>query len=186
MSQPRPATVAVVAASKGELLAGRCAFPSGRLGKGDRVPAIGLQGATATNELSLNRAPTRRSRLVSRPMKAFSRNTVEGRHIHDLAVRWLAVIGNPSDPLAIASVLSCAELSPARPSSPSRTRACSTSCANRCSSKPRQPTCSRSSAAQRVKATVRGIRRTLGTARSKKAPATAERLLAMAANTDAG
>ena len=34
-----------------------------------------------------------------------------------------------------------------------------------------------------VKATVRGIRRTLGTAKIKKAPATAERLLAMAANT---
>jgi len=39
---------------------------------------------------------------------------------------------------------------------------------------------------ERVKATVRGIRRTLGTAKSKKAPATAERLLAMAANTCAG
>jgi site-specific recombinase XerD len=39
---------------------------------------------------------------------------------------------------------------------------------------------------ERVKATVRGIRRTLGTARSKKTPATAERLLAMAANTGAG
>jgi len=32
---------------------------------------------------------------------------------------------------------------------------------------------------------VRGIRRTLGTAKIKKAPATAERLLAMAANTGA-
>jgi site-specific recombinase XerD len=39
---------------------------------------------------------------------------------------------------------------------------------------------------ERVKATVRGIRRTLGTAKSKKTPATAERLLAMAANTGAG
>jgi site-specific recombinase XerD len=39
---------------------------------------------------------------------------------------------------------------------------------------------------ERVKATVRGIRRTLGTARAKKAPATAERLLAMAASTGAG
>src|SRR5215471_16829350 len=39
---------------------------------------------------------------------------------------------------------------------------------------------------ERVKATARGIRRTLGTAKSKKAPATAERLLAMAANTGAG
>jgi site-specific recombinase XerD len=39
---------------------------------------------------------------------------------------------------------------------------------------------------ERVKATVRGIRRTLGTTKSKKAPATAERLLAMAANTGAG
>jgi site-specific recombinase XerD len=39
---------------------------------------------------------------------------------------------------------------------------------------------------ERVKATMRGIRRTLGTARSKKAPASAERLLAMAANTGAG
>jgi hypothetical protein len=37
-----------------------------------------------------------------------------------------------------------------------------------------------------VKATVRGIRRILGTAKIKKAPATAERLLAMAANTGAG
>jgi site-specific recombinase XerD len=37
-----------------------------------------------------------------------------------------------------------------------------------------------------VKATVRGIRRTLGTAKTKKAPATAERLLAMAANTGVG
>jgi site-specific recombinase XerD len=37
-----------------------------------------------------------------------------------------------------------------------------------------------------VKATVRGIRRTLGTAKTKKAPATAERLLAMTANTGAG
>jgi hypothetical protein len=36
-----------------------------------------------------------------------------------------------------------------------------------------------------VKATVRGIRRTLGTAKVKKAPATAERLVAMAANTGA-
>jgi integrase len=33
---------------------------------------------------------------------------------------------------------------------------------------------------------VRGIRRTLGTAKTKKTPATAERLLAMAANTGAG
>src|SRR6516225_9648318 len=39
---------------------------------------------------------------------------------------------------------------------------------------------------ERVKTTVRGIRRTLGTAKSKKAPATAERLLAMAANTGGG
>ena len=39
---------------------------------------------------------------------------------------------------------------------------------------------------ERVKATVRGIRRSLGTAKSKKAPATAERLLAMAASTGAG
>ena len=39
---------------------------------------------------------------------------------------------------------------------------------------------------ERVKATVRGIRRTLGTAKSKKTPATAERLLAMASNTGAG
>jgi site-specific recombinase XerD len=39
---------------------------------------------------------------------------------------------------------------------------------------------------ERVRATVRGVRRTLGTAKSKKAPATAERLLAMAANTGAG
>jgi site-specific recombinase XerD len=39
---------------------------------------------------------------------------------------------------------------------------------------------------ERVKATVRGIRRTVGTAKSKKAPATAERLLAMTANTGAG
>ena len=38
--------------------------------------------------------------------------------------------------------------SPTRPSSPSRTRACSMSCANRCSSRPRPPTCSRSSAAR--------------------------------------
>jgi site-specific recombinase XerD len=37
-----------------------------------------------------------------------------------------------------------------------------------------------------VKATVRGIRRSLGMAKIKKAPATAERLLAMAANTGAG
>ena len=35
-----------------------------------------------------------------------------------------------------------------RPSSPSRTHACSTSCANHCSSRPRPPTCSRSSAAR--------------------------------------
>ena len=39
---------------------------------------------------------------------------------------------------------------------------------------------------ERVKPTVRGIRRTLGTARFKKGPATAERLLAMAANPGAG
>src|SRR5262249_49934333 len=39
---------------------------------------------------------------------------------------------------------------------------------------------------EKVKATVRGIRRTLGTAKTKKTPATAERLLAMAANTGAG
>ncbi len=38
--------------------------------------------------------------------------------------------------------------SPLRPSSPSRTRGCSTSCANRCSSRPPPPTCSRSSAAR--------------------------------------
>jgi len=37
-----------------------------------------------------------------------------------------------------------------------------------------------------VKATARGIRRTLGTAKIEKTPATAERLLAMAANTGAG
>ena len=40
------------------------------------------------------------------------------------------------------------KISPRRPSSPSRTRACSTSCANRCSSRPPPPTCSRSSAAR--------------------------------------
>ena len=39
-------------------------------------------------------------------------------------------------------------ISPSRPSSPSRTRGCSTSCANRCSSRPPPPTCSRSSAAR--------------------------------------
>ena len=39
--------------------------------------------------------------------------------------------------------------SPPRPSSPSRTRGCSTSCVNRCSSRPPPPTCSRSSAARR-------------------------------------
>ena len=39
--------------------------------------------------------------------------------------------------------------SPPRPSSPSRTRGCSTSCANLCSSRPPPPTCSRSSAARR-------------------------------------
>ena len=38
--------------------------------------------------------------------------------------------------------------SPPRPSSPSRTRGCSTSCANRCSSRPPPPTCSKSSAAR--------------------------------------
>ena len=38
------------------------------------------------------------------------------------------------------------ELRRARPSSPSRTPACSTSCANHCSSRPPPPTCSRSSA----------------------------------------
>ena len=38
--------------------------------------------------------------------------------------------------------------SPPRPSSPSRTPACSTSCANRCSSRPPPPTCSRLSAAR--------------------------------------
>ena len=38
--------------------------------------------------------------------------------------------------------------SPSRPSSPSRTPACSTSCASRCSSRPPPPTCSRSSAAR--------------------------------------
>jgi site-specific recombinase XerD len=37
-----------------------------------------------------------------------------------------------------------------------------------------------------VKATARGIRHTLGTAKAKKTPATAERLLAMAANTGDG
>ena len=40
------------------------------------------------------------------------------------------------------------ELRRTRPSSPSRTRACSTSCASRCSSRPPPPTCSRSSAAR--------------------------------------
>jgi site-specific recombinase XerD len=39
---------------------------------------------------------------------------------------------------------------------------------------------------ERVQATVRGIRRILGTAKSKKAPLTAERLVAMAANTGVG
>ena len=38
--------------------------------------------------------------------------------------------------------------SPPRPSSPSRIRGCSTSCANRCSSRPPPPTCSRLSAAR--------------------------------------
>ena len=39
--------------------------------------------------------------------------------------------------------------SPPRPSSPSRTRGCSTNCANHCSSRPPPPTCSRSSAVRR-------------------------------------
>jgi hypothetical protein len=39
---------------------------------------------------------------------------------------------------------------------------------------------------ERVKATVRGIRRTIGTAARKKAPATAERVIAMAFGTGAG
>ena len=38
--------------------------------------------------------------------------------------------------------------SPPKPSSPSRTRGCSTNCASRCSSRPPPPTCSRSSAAR--------------------------------------
>ena len=37
---------------------------------------------------------------------------------------------------------------PSKPSSPSRTRGCSTSCVNHCSSRPPPPTCSRSSAAR--------------------------------------
>jgi site-specific recombinase XerC len=39
---------------------------------------------------------------------------------------------------------------------------------------------------ERVKATVRGIRRTLGTAKAKKAPATAERIISMALGTGDG
>ena len=50
-------------------------------------------------------------------------------------------------PLA-TSRSSWSPISPPRPSSPSRTPACSTSCANRCSSRPPPPTCSRSSAAR--------------------------------------
>src|SRR6516165_10368853 len=42
----------------------------------------------------------------------------------------------------------CWRPSPLRPSLPSRMRACSTSCANRCISRPPPPTCSRSSAAR--------------------------------------
>src|SRR5262245_32146593 len=42
----------------------------------------------------------------------------------------------------------CCKTSPRRRSSPSRIRACSTNCANRCSSRPPPPTCSRSSAAR--------------------------------------
>ncbi len=44
---------------------------------------------------------------------------------------------------------SWSRISPTKPSSPSRTRACSTSCANPCNSRPPPPTCSRSSAARR-------------------------------------
>ena len=57
---------------------------------------------------------------------------------------------------SLTSRSSWSRTSPTRPSSPSRTRDCSTSCAsaptisaNRCSSRPPPPTCSRSSAARR-------------------------------------
>ena len=58
--------------------------------------------------------------------------------------------------------------SPPRPSSPSRTRGCSTNCANRSSSRPPPPTCSRSSAARHSicrRCSIRWSNQRLGSAR---------------------
>ena len=49
---------------------------------------------------------------------------------------------------SLTSRSSWSQTSPLRPSSRSRTRGCSTSCANPCSSRPRPPMCSRSSVAR--------------------------------------
>jgi hypothetical protein len=54
----------------------------------------------------------RRSRLVSKPLKAIRRDNAEGRYVNDLAARWLKLVdGDPADPLVIAAVVAAAELS---------------------------------------------------------------------------
>ena len=54
--------------------------------------------------------------------------------------------GSARAPAVVASRLLTSAASPPRPSSLSKTLVCSTSCGNRCSSRPPPPTCSRSSA----------------------------------------
>jgi two-component system, NtrC family, sensor kinase len=60
----------------------------------------------------------------------------------------LRIVASHNVPAAFAEARRRGPFHPIRRSSPSRTPACSTSCGSRCSSRPRPPTCSRSSAAR--------------------------------------
>jgi hypothetical protein len=52
-----------------------------------------------------------RSRMISDPLKAIRRGSVDGRAVYDLAVRLLAKIpGDRTDPVVVADVVSVAEL----------------------------------------------------------------------------
>ena len=88
---------------------------------------------------------TRRSALVQARWRAHAagRADAQGERA-DRRHRHLP----PGGPAVHRQADRAGQTSPRRPSSPSRTRGCSTSCANRCSSRPPPPTCSRSSAAR--------------------------------------
>src|SRR5262249_15733718 len=98
-------------------------------------------------------AMSRTSRVTPMPRQAQLERSLPSSQAHGQCLpsrwskktSWLAPLLSTADrsaPLP-TSRSNLSRISPIRPSSPSRTPVCSTSCASRCSSRPPPPTCSR-------------------------------------------